>query len=287
MPPYRAQFFFQDTDVGWSETYWNVSAASVSDLIVRAKKLAPKRVGLLGTGPIALATPGPVLTYIRGEDLANKNQTLIAVQSDVPQGSKERASGTSEVPWSTILLRFTFGDPGHIYRAMRMLSGVPDDVVVDPPGPVVSTDWFKNFALFKSFITDANNGWGLPHATYTPLAGGVTINNVAWAAPGQLTITFSAIPPLSSPSVIYLRGFTPRQWNGPVSIAAALSPPGTVWVTSGKTFKPVGSMAQVGSANVRGIVVGPISDLAIRGETHRARGRPFGQPRGRRPVRAK
>lgn len=288
MPPVmRAQLFFQDGAVGWSESYWNNSAASIDDLETRTVALAKKRMKLLGQGSTSLVpTAGPLLIYIRSEDLTTKNVKVLNGQEAIPQGFKERSTGQSEVPWSTVLLRYTFGDGANFYRSMRELSGVPDDIVVDPPGPRVSTDWFGNFNNWVSYIKSPANGWCFPHFVYTPIPG-LTVLAVNRGPLGDLVLDFNALPAGSSPATFYARGFRPNQWNGQLTMRANLVPPGTSWTTLNKFYKaPPGPIAP-GFLATRTFTLAQITNCIIRGETHRSRGRVFGQPRGRRPARVK
>jgi len=285
---YRAQLFFGDSGVGWSETYWNNAANSVPDLLQRAIALAKVRYGMLANDS---NTPDsePGIRYIRAEETVQRI-IQVATADDLRVSVKDKLATPPEVPWSTVLLRYEFTIGAFIYHAMRMMSGIPDLNIIDPPGPALApadpeaAKWFKRFQAWQSYLTDANNGWALPHAVYTA-APIITINNASRNADGSLTLVTNVPISAQSPATVYLRGFTPRQWNGRVTFE--VNPiTSTVWTSSQKFFKPPSTSIVVGGIYTLSQQLGPITAVKIRGETHRSRGRVFGQPRGRRVVRA-
>lgn len=285
MALWRAQVFFADLDaVGWSETYWNQAAVSSDDLGAKLNNLLQKRVALLGYSAVVSNIVYPTVKYIRLEDASVKQITFLKTLPGFINDVKQRQVTAAEVAWSTVFYRIANNVPATAVRSIRELSGVPDVEIVDPDNTPNNQDWAKAFQAWKIYLQNTNNGWAIPRASYTPYPG-MPIALAVRNADGSILLSFSGDPIPGQNSLNgYMRGWTPRQWNGRVVLNRVLPPAGLVFQSVGKIFKPISTSLTLGTVNTKGITLVPITDVDLRGQTAKKRGRPFGLHRGRRPT---
>lgn len=281
---FKAVLFFKDSNIGWSETYWCETSTSFDDMRSRLNHLIPMRMGILAQGPETLESGvpryvGPDLAYVRLEDLDNPGSTSL-YQVNPQQYEVEQYPGEAEVPWSAIYARVEGQGLGEIIRSTRIYSGVPQEIILDPPGPQNQTGWYKAWLNWVRYLVSGGDGWCVPNYVYTPIAG-VVVVNVAQVS-GQLSLTVTGTPSTTVPFTCYLRQFSPRQWNGVTTLANSSAFPSLWNSQGGKFYIPPKGPVRTGVLCERSVSLYPILNVFLRGECHRARGRVFGQPRGRR-----
>jgi len=265
--------FFRDHAYGWSETHWgNASFDSLGELKLIGPNLWKARAALLGFDP---GDPDPQLTYVRYSDDSLKGDSLIEtpLAGGSSVGGKLTAGDPAEVPYSVILLR---GESTSLYHKMFYLSGIPDSVIVDPPGPVQPPEFQRRmtayFNVLKQFFAWRGKQKGQPGQVKAITGIGGANNNV---------ITCPAHGFLTGAGVL-IQGCSPKY--------PALGYH-TITVTGADTFSLNGVIEpgyvyqNGGTATLKITGLLPYTNVVIRGETHRNRGRPFPFVRGRRKVR--
>jgi len=272
--PFRMTMFFRDHAYGWSESHWgNAAIGSVGDLKAIGPQLWKARAALLGFDP---GDPDPQLVYVRYSDDSIKGDSLI--ETPIAGGGaiagKITAGDPAEVPYSVILLR---GESTSLYHKMFYLSGVPDSVIVDPPGPIQPPAFSKAltayFTVLKAFFAWKGKAKGVPGQIKAITGiGGAGDNVISCPAHGFVT-----------GALVLIQGCNPKYPVTGYHAITVLTPdsfslngvtaPGYVYINAGTATLQVGGLF-------------PYTNIVVRGETHRNRGRPFPFVRGRRKVKA-
>ena len=175
----RATFFITDNRFCWTETYYCTINSALKDVMSEAVSLAVKRVQLLASrnGDI---TQGPSLDYIRVSFDDTWRDSLINTKCKRDGGAVQYNRGllsqylgapnkggaayitslglSPEMPYSTILLRL---QSGTLYRRSLYLSGSPQEVTIDPPGPQPNLVLAFQDALLNFEQELANGKWGI------------------------------------------------------------------------------------------------------------------------------
>jgi hypothetical protein len=179
-------FFDPGFGDGWSETLYN-QTATIPQLIFLANAYASARYKLMGTGQrinyirVAIVTPGGPGG---GSQLINPGMLY---QKAIPFGGKD-PPGTGDEPdnpWNAILTIFSSATPGK--QKLLYLRGVPDRVMINPPGPAIFNDpiYQPFWAAYTQTVIQGGWGWlarAVPPAhsgnvvsiVYTPAGAGTT-----------------------------------------------------------------------------------------------------------------
>lgn len=281
----RCTQFFTDGKYGWSDTVWSIADTpeAATTLFI---KLAVLRYRLLGTGPES--------PYIRTSDdliLRDADVTLVdftkphlgfsKIDPDftiAPANPKGRALPTpSDVPYSAILIRMQSGTRSH---RMTYLRGAPDEVIVDPAGPLRPQAWKT---AFDDYVTELTSGrWFYLRVNRDPLA-----------VPFKLVAGMNG----AAPDIIFTvpaHGFISGDFVQADKFVGTDMPRGkyTVLKVTDDTLKlkeyfPLSYTYLRGGRFQKNVQsLGVITSVIIRGETHRNTGRPFDSPAGRRKKRS-
>lgn len=267
--PFRCTMFFRDRSYGWSETHW--AQSGVPDLTTVANNavdLVKVRAALLA----GTADADPQINYVRVSDDSVRGDSFIfnpqAAGNNVG-GNKLAVPGMSAVPYSVILLR---GESGSLNHKNIYLSGVPADFITDPAGPVLNATYQKAFNFYRArLISDwawagKTKGGANPPKPIS-LIGGLANNVITCPAHGFATgdkvFISKADPkyPVTGYHQITVIDANSFSLNG-------VAVPGYVYIGGGVATKFVAGLF-------------PYTNVLIRGQTHRNRGRPFPFVRGR------
>lgn len=286
VPTWRVTIFFRDPGSGlsWSEVYWPNGIESTDAALRAGIALANVRSNLN-------APQIKTMALRASDELIQRDAYLVTPQEDnTLQGGSSLTfpdGQLQEMPYSTVLVR---QEAGSLYHAQRYVSGILDDTIVDPPGPnFASPNFAKAWAAFKNQVLGLGKNklvgqtWAMlvisknkldtvpqPVLAFSPVvAGGSTY-----------TITVPAVQVAVGDIVAIRNG----KWIGTPSgnaryLVTAVNPAtGSVTVigdNAGLIWKSGGMLVRQ-----RRILV-PITDLQVRGETHRKRGGRFFLPLGK------
>jgi hypothetical protein len=269
----RATFFFNDNRYSWSETHWyTVDGVDLEEVVLPAAlALARQRMGLMGTTSfLANENRGPECIAVRLSyddtfrdsllDVSLNGQAVLLSKMSVPNGIVP-----PEVPWSCLFYRM---ESGLQYRKTMYVSGIPDDVIEDPDGPIF-IDRFRNAQ--KDWVTELTNGkWGFACRSRPPDIVAHPVTNMVAAVDGTITITCPGHA-LATGDKVALLGVrylanSPRlrgQFYVDVTDASTLVVRG---VKGAIRYRDRGTIEKVVYA------VRPYTAVILRGETHRKRG---------------
>lgn len=274
----RLTIFFSDGAYGWSETHWSSNTSEGLDqTILNGIVLANARINLCGFNPI--------IKEIRASYDDTFRDSKINVFNP-PLNSNFNASGTggvpsSDLPYSITLLR---AESGILYRKSLYLSGVPDDLQLDPTA-IYGALWMTNFQIYRQALLTGSaiaptRPWGFKVLKKPPDVPTVNITNVVFGTPVVVT---SAGHPFNVGQRIHIRLVKQTPARPSVNHLWYIS------ATTANTFTLNGSNIPGGTYLGGGIAydaqtydIKAYTDVLIVRETHRNRGRPFDSPRGRR-----
>lgn len=278
----RATMFFSDGKYGWSESHYDpVDGDSLQVVLTKAIELATARSLLLGAGP--------TLDYIRVSYDSVWRDSLVApgIQPYGPPPNYYNKKfpppdGNSDVAYSVFQ---AMGLSGTLFRKPIYLSGVPDVVITDPQSNPINPDWRKAFNAYRAILIAT---WGFKVIDRDPTSNPPkTIQAISYANPPGLTT-------LNVPGHGLLTGDKVRVYG--VKQAPNTNKLNGVWFV---TVPVVGGNPDVNNIQLNGYgtldpkwlgggqiqkqiyAVKPYTDVFIKRETHRKRGRPFDSPRGR------
>lgn len=292
----RATLFFESGKYGWSETYFR-QAETLQDTMGFAQFLAASRAKLMGYGV--------GLTYLRCSDDAVRRDALVdrpqlfaaspsspaqvptalALQPGqgymiIPPGAnivKPAVGKLADVPYSAILVRMESGSEYHRLVYMR---GCPDDIIVNPAGPILEKAWKDSFDAFLSQLV--KGAWGFMavsrNTTRYPLK---PIVGQLVADPWTVEVTGHGFAKGDTVRVAGVRGHG-KLPNGLWTVVPVDTNHFQLYGYAGPL-----TLAWGGTVQLQKREFIPIKTALIRGETHRDTGRPFDSPVGRRKKRDK
>jgi hypothetical protein len=281
----RCTQFFTDNKYGWSETIW--SAADTPELaMTQFIKLAFLRYRLLGTGPQSTYLRTSDDKILRDADIQLIDFTKVRFGLDkldpdfrvAPQVVPPRALATpSDVPYSAILIRMSAGTKSHRMCYMR---GAPDEVIVDPAGPLKPQAWATAFSDYKAQLESGQ--WYFLGVQRDP----------ALNPPKQVTGMAGVLPNIVF--TVPAHGFQSGDFVHADQFKGLLMPRGnyTVKTLTADTLQLL-EYTSAGYLYLRGgrlqlnnQTLKNITEVIIRGETHRDTGGPFDRSAGRRKKKA-
>lgn len=263
----RTTFFFTDGKYGWSETFFS-QPEGLAEAKAKALVLARSRFALLGQGP--------VFSGIRVSDDDVQRDSLIVLANEIPV-DKVRPSDASDVPYSSLLLRW---NSGSLYWRQHYCRGVPDVDITDPEDLGSKASLIKGFGLFKKAILEGQyrlkvtlRGAENPPIVITAIAA----DAFGWdiTAPGHGLIDDAQVRISGATGDNMPRGvYRVKVIDGNNFTALKTPPAGPVFYTGGGKVHKILRAYKL------------ITDGQIVRQTHRDTGRPFDSPRGRRRRRA-
>jgi len=262
----RTTFFFEDGKYGWSESYFS-QPASVQAARAAALLIAPKRIALLGTGPVFAA--------IRVSDADIERDSLITLAADIPTG-KDRREEASDVPYSSWLCQLSNGTR---YKRPLYLRGCPDIDITDPEDAAAHGVFKKAWAAYVAALIAGGymlrvllRGTDNPSKKITDVFGDAAGFKVTTAAHGLVNNDVVRISGVKG-STVPKGKYTVRKVDDDNFVALHLPAPGAVGYTGG------------GEWTKQIIGFKPVTEGIIVRQTRRATGRPFDSPHGRRKAR--
>jgi hypothetical protein len=274
-------FFDRNSGQGWTES-WYHQTTDLPQLLLLAKDYAKERFELLGAGQ--------AINYIRvsKDDVPNDSRVFrngpYSQRNVIIVDGKPDDGLAADNPWQTVLIRCEGTGNRRKFMFMR---GVPDRIIVNPPGPVIIGDPVYG-QLFRSWRTLVlGKGWGWKaNVAFTP--PGAVISALVVGG-GTLTVTVPAGgAPAAGIKVQFRGGDTTPKLNGTYTVLRK---------TDDTTF--VIAFAGTGMTVVKYPGLRPLVEefvtfapapgagqysLNIAGETYRKVGRPFGLRVGRLQV---
>lgn len=294
MPTAKITWFYQFNDFGWSESLWQSYNADLSEAFTNANAYAFARAGLNGSGvaitAIRVSDDG---VYRDSKYSPNSYYTAGAgIPAYTPQGGGGVVIGVPPVgggalvspanPYDAIQIRM---EGGSLYRREMMFRGAPAQIMTSPPGPVLEgaysiafRAWATYCQVFYSFRCKNRNA---PY-NLQPVA------LVSIGPPGTITVPGNTLAVGNYVQLVGFRGFNGIRGRYYVTAIAGTT------VTLGPNFTPLTSVphpagyVQLLSTTAVPIQPAyiPITAVKVITQTHRATGRPFNGPRGRRRARA-
>lgn len=196
MPDVRVTYLFNDGRYSWSEThYWLKGGDLLTTVLPRAQRMLEFRLGMMGV----------LQNVTNNQDLSPQCKAIRVSYDDVWRDSiidtsydgvtsqwsifrGERPYRTPDVPYSSLLLRM---EHDRLHRRRMHLSGIPDDVIIDPEGP-------RYIAGFQAALDawEANllfeNAWGFKARKRPPEIASVDVQAITSAMNGTITIQANA-----------------------------------------------------------------------------------------------
>lgn len=276
-------FFFRDpgSGLGWSEKYFNDSSANAEDAHTAGINLCNLRTNMnvLAIQTQAVRTSDEKIQ--RDAYLTEGGQSFKGTQLTLASALDQDA----EMPYSTALVREYNGSR---YHAQRYLSGIPDKVIVDPPGPAPLAAWDNAFDAFKAALSGVSNRKGTTPTTWKFLAlskePGDTVPSDVLAVivnGGLLNITVKNVNVAVGDVVkIYNATWNVKPTNPGYLIVTAINPAAGL-VTAAYGPGPAPGWLFGGSLRRLRYITQAISGYDLRGETHHKRGGRFFLPLGK------
>lgn len=225
MANHRVTFFFNQSVMGWSETYIskdvaaNGAAAVIQRLInARNQILWREENKWVGVRDAIVGLTRNSQAYLPGSNKYFGGGTLT-----VPaQGQRVSLGGSTETPDQLrAVLQFLVIFDG-TRKAIRYLSGIPDGLSQSEPGTfnlTANPDWVSNFNAFLDLLV--SDGWRVQGIVAPTPLNNVPVQALVVhdPAPGLLGIgmTSATLPALGDPPLVHLRGFR-RRGRGGVSL---------------------------------------------------------------------
>jgi len=266
MPMLRATMVFEDDNKhGWTETYYNKAAGTVSGMLAVAKTLMNKRKELNGdTARIA---------YIRVSDDLVKRDSLLAV---IPDGSGT-TQGFGGVPSESanyaVKVRLDALDPTKHGRIF--LSGIPDECTDNAGKFIPTTRWRAMFNNFKATLIQ--DRWAIKNKS-----GTVPVRNIVGFTQdletGNVTITTNVAHGFVQDDGIVIHNTGIPALNGTWKVLAG----GEANTFKIKTSQILPGFFGLGTVSKIDFDLYEINDATFLGGTHRNRGRFLDSPVGRR-----
>jgi hypothetical protein len=270
---FKVNFFFQVNNAGWSETYYN-TAATGDDLVPLVLRLGNQRSFLLADNA--------VFNYVRiSDDEVQRDVVPFAIPSPWTIPLVTPRWGDSDQPFTALLVRLS---AGALYRRPLFLRGIPDSMTHtvngwDPTGPYITA--FNRFiALLVS------DGWALrvQDKDINPFKPVLGINSLV---PLQLNVVNHGLVAGDTVRISRTRGIPVANvpYSGVNGLRRVLSVQDANNFTTVAVFPtPQGQYTDGGTVHKIALKLVRITLGQILRLTHRIVGRPFGQPRGRRPA---
>jgi len=255
---------FNSGKFGWTESYYNKAVTDLDALIAFGDDMANLRKYLLGYGV--------KIEFIRAQDELKPNVTKIKTVNYV-NDLISVPNYDSDVPYSTVMIRIVSVG---FSRRMFLLSGAPDRLIVNPPGPTSIPQWDSAFNKWKAYMLDANNGWSLKVFDQTGGNPAAFVSN-ATVATDVVTIT-APLFTTAKGNKVAVKSINPRAFNGRYVIDSIAGNDYTM--KPGKTF--TANYIEKGTIRNVAFIVDQMKAIDVSGETHRVRGRALKSPRGRR-----
>lgn len=281
----RVTFVLEDSAFSWSETYWN-STAEFGTAQTLADSMFVARDKLMASTPTLIGYRLSLDDVFR--------DSLFSVRSEIFKRTRATPvnilKGAAERPYSVINTRW---ESGTLYRRMTAWGGVPEEVILDPVGPVFGPEYQRAFDAWKKILEDSNNTWGFK-CRLKGLADGapeLAIKSLSYDAVTKLltVTTFEDLSIVTGQRIVtraikYGKALgppTPRP-NGIFFLQAQTGAP-----TFTYTFGPFENLYQLSGGFIsKGLWnFKQITNVKPVGETHRKRGVRSFRPLGRRPTR--
>lgn len=286
VPAWRTTVFFRDPGSGlsWSEVYWAPPGESTDAAFNVSVSMVNARTNLNHPSIRTMAV------RVSDEHIQRDAYLVTPGEGNAFQPTSDLgtdALNLAEMPYSTVMVR---QESGSLYHAQRYVSGIYDATITDPPGPnLAGAGFLRNFQAWRNALLGigrsklASPAWQMLVLSKNP-ADTVSqpIMNVANIPLGGVLYTVSV--PLVSVAVgdiVRIRG---AKWIGNVNgnlsfmvisvnnaagtITIQSDVAGLVWSSGGTIYRQRRILTQ-------------LSDVTIRGETHRKRGGRFFTPLGR------
>ena len=276
MPVYKANFFFSQRQLGWSET-WFLDRVDASAALTSMIPLVPLRVGMLGGN--GLGASDPRLKQVRVSNINIERDSLVYA---VPPADQFTSSllGVADSPHLALITRCEAGD---LYRRTWFLRGFPDVLVADNGAYLPSPIWSPRFDAF----VDALKARTIGMVAASRAAPVLLISFLATeAGPNPLKISVTTTVPhllaigdkfriVSAPGAPEARG----TWT-----VFEVGSPTTVTFFIRKALS--GSYRGGGTMYKKTPTLFQFTNLQVERVSHRITGRPFDQLVGRRRSRA-
>ena len=294
----KATVFFQDNDLGWTETYFTNDIdpkAAISTLSTTGTAPPPpKSLGALVLARRGLMNSPAFVSHVRAADPTKPRRYYsfdYSANTGVGIYTGGTGSGNTAEPWTSLLIQMSATSAlGFLTHSRIFVRSLPEEIINPPDVFRPTPKWNTAFAVYVAVLTSGNFLLQTRQSAIKP--SGITSFNVsASGLTGEVQPVPGALAAGATGLAIIRAMRAPKGWLGthPFTVANATlgaqglclrlgptrhtRPSGPPWLTD-----PSGTVA------VLAYDYGPIDTILPVRLVKKNTGRPFGLPRGRARV---